>query len=55
MPANKAKAEEYYLRASTHLANANEKAEAGKKLQAERLYDRAQFWLDKANKAAGNS
>lgn len=52
---DKAKAEAFYLRASMRLADANALAERGKKAKAERLYGVAQFWLDKANRAAGNS
>ncbi len=32
------------------LADANEAAERGQKKKAERLYERSQFWLDKANR-----
>jgi hypothetical protein len=52
---NKERAEAAYLKASTHLANANEAAERGNKAKADRLYDKAQYWLDRANAAAGNS
>lgn len=36
-------------RASTWLADANELAESGDKARAERYYEKAQFWLDRAN------
>lgn len=36
------------------LAKANELAEAGKKKQAERCYEKVQFWLDRSNKLRGN-
>lgn len=41
-------------RASTHLANANEASERGQHEKAERLYGKAQFWLDRYNRLAGN-
>jgi hypothetical protein len=37
-------------RGSALLADANEAAERGQKKKAERLYARAQFWLDKSNR-----
>ncbi|RWI96393.1 MAG: hypothetical protein EOR22_06435 [Mesorhizobium sp.] len=37
-------------RGSRHLADANEAAEKGQKEKAEKLYDKGQFWLDRANK-----
>lgn len=40
-------------RGSRHLADANEASEAGKKDKAERLYERSQFWLDRANRLRG--
>ena len=55
MKRDKAKAETYYLKASMRLADANQAAERSKKVQAERLYEKAQYWLDKANAAAGNN
>lgn len=36
-------------RGGTWLAKANELAEAGKKDQAQRCYDKGQFWLDRSN------
>jgi hypothetical protein len=47
------KAATYESWASFHLANANEAAEKGKQEKAEKLYEKAQHWLDKANKARG--
>jgi hypothetical protein len=41
-------------RGSAWLAKANELAEAGKKEQAQRCYDKGQFWLDRSNKLRGN-
>jgi hypothetical protein len=43
------------LKASNHLANANEAAERGQHDKAERLYEKAQFWLDRYNRLAGNA
>jgi hypothetical protein len=40
-------------RGSKLLADANEAAERGQKAKAERLYDKGQFWLDRANKLRG--
>jgi hypothetical protein len=40
-------------RGSHWLAEANELAEAGKTAQAEKLYDKSQYWLDRANKLRG--
>lgn len=40
---------------SRHLADANEAAERGDHVKAERLYEKSQFWLDRYNKLAGNS
>ncbi len=42
-------------RGSRYLADANEAIESGKRLKAERLYDKGQYWLDRYNKLAGNS
>lgn len=42
-------------RGSSWLAKANELAEAGKKEQAQRCYDKGQFWLDRSNKLRGNN
>lgn len=47
------KAQEYELKASRWLADANEANERGDKARAEKLYDKAQYWLDKANVARG--
>jgi hypothetical protein len=52
-PHNLGKAERYEMQASKWLADANEQAEKGNKDRAEKLYDKAQFWLDKANGARG--
>lgn len=41
-------------RGSSWLAKANELADAGKKEQAQRCYDKGQFWLDRSNKLLGN-
>lgn len=41
-------------RGSAWLARANELAELGKKEQAQRCYDKGQFWLDRSNKLRGN-
>lgn len=35
--------------ASRWLADANELAESGRKDKAERFYEKAQYWLDRAN------
>ena len=43
------------IRCSQWLAAANELAERGKRVQAETYYDKAQFWLDRYNRLAGNS
>lgn len=42
-------------RGSSWLSKANELAEAGKKEQAQRCYDKVQFWLDRSNKLRGNN
>lgn len=36
-----------------YLADANEAAERGKQTKAERLYEKSQYWLDRANKLRG--
>lgn len=41
-------------RGGAWLAKWNELAEAGKKPQAQRCYDKGQFWLDRSNKLRGN-
>ena len=46
-------AETYEHKASRWLADANEQAEKGNKAKAEKLYAKAQYWLDKANVARG--
>jgi len=40
--------------ASKWLGNANEAEEKGEYAKAERMYQKAQYWLDRYNKAAGN-
>ncbi|MBY5863237.1 hypothetical protein [Rhizobium leguminosarum] len=40
---------------SRHLADANEAAERGDMMKAEKLYAKSQYWLDRYNKLAGNS
>ncbi len=40
---------------SRYLGDANEASERGDHAKAERLYDKAQFWLDRYNKLAGNA
>ena len=40
-------------RGSAWLAKANELREQGKKEQAERLYEKGQFWMDRSNKLRG--
>ena len=47
------KAQEYEAKASKWLADANEQNEHGNKVKAEKLYAKAQYWLDKANVARG--
>jgi len=50
--------EERILEAETYgsraLADANEAAERGQHEKAERLYRKAQYWLDRYNKLTGN-
>lgn len=41
-------------RGSRLLANANEAAEKGNSVKAEKLYERVQYWLDRSNKLRGN-
>ncbi len=53
MKTDTTKAQEYEARASKWLSDANEQAERGNKEKAERLYEKAQHWLDKANTARG--
>lgn len=40
-------------RGSSWLARGNELAEAGKMEQAERCYEKGQFWMDRSNKLRG--
>lgn len=40
-------------RGNRYLADANEAAEKGKQAKAEKLYEKGQFWLDRANKLQG--
>jgi len=42
-------------RASQWLAAANEASEAGRVVKAERCFQKAQFWHDRATQLAGNS
>lgn len=42
-------------RCGRYKADANEAAERGDHVKAERLYEKAQFWLDRYNKLAGNA
>lgn len=41
-------------RGSSWLAKANQLSEASKKVQAQRCYDKGQYWLDRSNKLRGN-
>lgn len=41
-------------RGSRWLADANEAAERGNHVKAERLYEKGQYWLDLSNKLRGN-
>lgn len=44
------------IKAGQYLADYNERVEAGKNDKtADRLYRKAQFWLDRYNKLAGNA
>lgn len=43
------------MRGGDLLAKANEAAERGQHDKAERLYERSQYWLDRANKLLGNA
>jgi hypothetical protein len=40
-------------RAAKWLADANEQAEKGNHEKAERMYEKSQYWLDRANKDRG--
>lgn len=42
-------------RGSRYLADANEQAERGNKDKAEKLYEQAQYWLDRYNDLSGNA
>ena len=43
------------IKASRYLADANALAEQGNTAEAELLYEKGQFWLDRYNKLAGNT
>jgi len=40
-------------RGNRYLADANEAAELGKTNKAEKLYEKGQYWLDRANRLRG--
>lgn len=40
-------------RGNRYLADANEAAERGKQAKADKLYEKGQYWLDRANKLQG--
>lgn len=42
-------------RGSAWLAKANELAERGKQQQADRAYQKGQFWLDRSNRLRSNN
>jgi hypothetical protein len=42
-------------RGGRYLADANEAAERGDTVKAEKLYDKVQYWLDRSNKLRGNA
>lgn len=50
---NEAKAQDYEEKASKWLADGNEAEERGNLSKAEKCFQKAQYWLDKANKARG--
>ncbi|MBO9427938.1 hypothetical protein [Sulfitobacter sp. R18_1] len=54
LPTTKDKALDAEIRASQWLASANELSERGSTEKAEEHYRKAQFWLDRYNKLAGN-
>ena len=54
MTDTRAKIIEAEQRSSAWLADANEAAERGDHAKAEKLYAKAQFWLDRLNKLLGN-
>ena len=43
-----------WVNSSHWLAEANEASERGDKSKAEKLYEKSQYWLDRANKLLGN-
>lgn len=43
------------VRGSQALADANEAAERGNQVKADKLYQKGQFWLDRYNKLTGNA
>jgi hypothetical protein len=45
----------YEHHANYWLANGNEAEEKGEKAKAERCFQKAQYWLDRYNKAVGNA
>ena len=55
MKSTKEKAIDAEVRGSQWLAKGNEYAERGNKKQAEKCYDKAQFWLDRYNKLTGRA
>jgi hypothetical protein len=42
-------------RGNRYLGNANEAAERGDHVKAEKLYAKGQYWLDRYNRLAGNA
>jgi hypothetical protein len=50
-----AKAADAEAKASKWLADGNEHREAGRKDRAEKCYEKAQYWLDLANKFRGKA
>lgn len=47
------KAQTYEMHASKWLADGNEAEERGNRAKAEACFEKAQYWLDKANVARG--
>jgi len=43
------------VRGSAWLAEGNQALERGQKQKAQKYFDKAQFWLDRYNKLAGNA
>lgn len=41
--------------ASQYLADANEQSERGNRAKSEKLFDKAQYWLDRYNTLVGNA